>query len=320
MSPTRWLRLGAVVLAAILLYVAFRGADWAELGAVIGRARGDVLAAAVAPALLSLSLRATRWRLLLRADRGVPWSSVFWATAFGYMGNAYLPARAGDLLRSLLLGQRLGLAKSYVLGTTAVDRAADAGVVVAIALVAVPLATAVPDWLAGAAASLAGAVAVALLTLHQAPRFERWTMAALARLPIGDRWIQWLGSALGHFIVGSRAIGSPGGAAAFVGLSLLGWMTDAALMVVLAMALGLDIGYGQAVVFIAALALASAVPATPGYIGIYQFVAVTVLTPFGLSQAEALAQILVFQALLYGLVTSLGLIGLWRLGWFSRVR
>ena len=43
MSRTGWFRLGAVVLAGVLLYIAFRGADWAELGAVIGRTRADFL-------------------------------------------------------------------------------------------------------------------------------------------------------------------------------------------------------------------------------------------------------------------------------------
>ena len=54
-------------------------------------------------------------------------------------------------------------------------------------------------------------------------------------------------------------------------------------------------------------------PSTPGFVGIYQFVAVTVLVPFGYSQSEALAYILVSQVVYYAVVTALGIIGIWRL-------
>ena len=51
-----------------------------------------------------------------------------------------------------------------------------------------------------------------------------------------------------------------------------------------AAALGFDMPLRVAFLLIAALGLGSALPSTPGYVGIYQFVAVTVLTPFGFSR------------------------------------
>ena len=51
----------------------------------------------------------------------------------------------------------------------------------------------------------------------------------------------------------------------------------------------------------------------PGYVGIYQFVAVTVLTPFGIGRDAALAYILVAQALGYVVVLAFGLPGLYKL-------
>jgi uncharacterized membrane protein YbhN (UPF0104 family) len=56
----------------------------------------------------------------------------------------------------------------------------------------------------------------------------------------------------------------------------------------------------------------SALPSTPGYVGIYQFVAVTVLTPFGFSRADAIAFIVVAQALMYVVIGFWGAIGLSR--------
>ena len=55
--------------------------------------------------------------------------------------------------------------------------------------------------------------------------------------------------------------------------------------------------------------MGSALPSTPGYVGIYQFVAVSVLTPFGFSRADAIAYILVAQALVYVVIALWGSLG-----------
>lgn len=56
--------------------------------------------------------------------------------------------------------------------------------------------------------------------------------------------------------------------------------------------------------------MGSALPSTPGYVGIYQIVAVTMLTPFGVSKADAIAYIFLFQALNYAIVLFWGLMGI----------
>jgi hypothetical protein len=61
---------------------------------------------------------------------------------------------------------------------------------------------------------------------------------------------------------------------------------------------------------LSALGLASAAPSTPGYLGIYQFVAVSVLEPFGLSRSEALVFIVLFQAVVYVVIMVGGGLGL----------
>ena len=62
----------------------------------------------------------------------------------------------------------------------------------------------------------------------------------------------------------------------------------------------------------ARIGLGSALPSTPGYVGIYQFVAVSVLTPFGFSRADAIAYILVAQALSYAVIGVWGSLGIVR--------
>ena len=72
----------------------------------------------------------------------------------------------------------------------------------------------------------------------------------------------------------------------------------------------LILSVGSAVVF------GLAVPT--GCIPPFQFVAVTVLVPFGCAHSQALAYIISYQAIIYVVVLVWGPIGLWRLNGWSR--
>jgi uncharacterized membrane protein YbhN (UPF0104 family) len=95
-------------------------------------------------------------------------------------------------------------------------------------------------------------------------------------------------------------------------LTALIWCLDSAATVIAGFALGLPISFPEAFLLISGLSLGSALPSTPGYVGIYQFVAVTVLTPFGLSRTDAIAFILVAQVLMYLVIGFWGSLGLAR--------
>jgi uncharacterized membrane protein YbhN (UPF0104 family) len=84
---------------------------------------------------------------------------------------------------------------------------------------------------------------------------------------------------------------------------------DAVGVVIGADALGLSTPVPLAFLLVAGLGLGSALPSTPGYVGIYQFVAVSVLTPFGLSRTDAIAYILMFQAIQYAVFGVFGALG-----------
>jgi uncharacterized membrane protein YbhN (UPF0104 family) len=75
-----------------------------------------------------------------------------------------------------------------------------------------------------------------------------------------------------------------------------------------------------AMLLIVALSLSSALPSAPGYVGVYQFVAVTMLKPFGISPSLAIAFMLVTQALNYAVTSALGLIGITRCTSFRTLR
>jgi uncharacterized membrane protein YbhN (UPF0104 family) len=116
-----------------------------------------------------------------------------------------------------------------------------------------------------------------------------------------------------RFLAGMRSFRDPRRALSFAGLTGVIWLMDALGTMIAAWALHLPLNILQALLLLAALGLASAIPSTPGYVGTYQFVAVTILPLFGITRSQALTFILVLQASTYVVVTIWGLLGLWRL-------
>ena len=262
---------------------------------------------------VSMVLRSLRWRVLLSAEKKVAPLTVFWATMAGYLGNNFLPARAGELIRSAALGHKTGLSKSWVFATALTERLLDVVALVLFSLAAV-FSLGRSSQLLVRAWKVMGVVGVAgIILLLAVPRFEGLFRRMLDRTPGPARFRERLLGILAQFLSGMRSFASPSRGFAFAGMTVLIWLTDAVGTMIGARAFGLSLTLPIAVMLLAGLGLSSAIPSTPGYVGVYQFVAVAVLVPLGYPRSGVLAYIIVAQALGYVIITVWGLLGLWRL-------
>lgn len=299
----------ALALAGVLLFYSLRGIEWVQVWKILTGANPRFLGLAIVVVAGALLLRALRWRILLQSRTRVDVATAFWATAAGYFGNNFLPARAGELVRSLMVSARTGLPKAFVLTTALSERLSDAIVLVFISSVVLLSLPVRPGWFAHAArpfaiVGLSGAAAIAVL-----PKLERFWRYLLLRMPIPHGFRDKLLDALEHVLTGIRAFHDAGRLFRFISTTILIWFLDAVTTVILMQSLHMSVSLPVAFLLITGLALGSALPSTPGYVGIYQFVAVSVLTPFGFSRTDAIAYILLFQALQYVVITVLGLVG-----------
>ncbi|NDJ59845.1 MAG: flippase-like domain-containing protein [Chloroflexi bacterium] len=315
--PTRsipWMWIFTLALAALLLYLAFRGVDWGELLAIVQQGRLESLILAGLVMIVSYFLRSLRWRVLVNAEGGVPVAATFWGVWVGYMGNYFLPARAGEFLRSVMVARRVRLQFGFVLATTLTERIMDAGALVLIVLATISALPEIPAWLETGAQTMALLAVVGILGLMIAPHLEGLIRRILAWLPLPGRVGALLDDFTARFLLGIRALQNPGRAAIFLTMTVVVWGVDVVFAQQIAAAFGLALTVPQILLLIAALGLSSAAPSTPGYLGIYQFVSVAILTPFGYSEAQALVFIIALQAVTYILVVIFGLLGLWQLG------
>lgn len=302
----------ALVLAGILLYFSLRGIDWAEVWRIVSRAYLPYVLLALLISTFSLFLRAYRWRILLQAQAPVPVSTAFWATSAGYFGNNFLPARAGELVRTMMVSSATGLGKTFVLTTALTERLADAIALVLISSIVLLTLPFRPGWFDNAArpfaiVGFAGALAILIV-----PKLEKVWHGIVMRLPIPQSVGDKLAESLTHVHAGLRAFHDWARLLGFLSLTLVIWVSDAIATLIGMHALGMSTTLPVALLLITGLGLGSALPSTPGYVGIYQFVAVGVLVPFGFSKTNAIAYILLAQAMQYVYITFWGLIALSR--------
>jgi uncharacterized protein (TIRG00374 family) len=299
-------------LAAVLLYYSVRGIEWRRVAAILRGARAPLVTLYCCTTSAALFLRAFRWRILLRSQGDVSVSMAFWATSAGYFGNNFLPARAGEVVRTMMISARTKLGRAFVLTTALSERMADGIALVTISAFVLLTLPNRPGWFARTAKPFAIAGLGAVIAIAILPLLEPLMLKMAAKLPLGGTLLAKLAYLIEQVAHGIRSFHHPGRIAGFLGLTGVIWVIDSAGAVIVAHALGLSLGLAVAFLLIAGLGMGSALPSTPGYVGIYQFVAVSVLTPFGLGRTDAIAYIVLWQALGYVVVTFWGSLAFWK--------
>lgn len=301
----------AVVLAGMLLVAATRGVSWDQVVEIIASSRTDALGFSVLTLCASYVIRAVRWHVLLGHHRAFPLRSVAAATFVGYLGNNFLPARAGEVIRTVMAARAGGISKSFVLATVITERVTDVATLVMMGGVALAALQQVPEWLGNGARSGAIMGGIGMLGLLVGSRAMPVVQRRVSSLPLPERILRRLDPMATQFTLGLRTLQHPLRGLAFLLLTIIVWSLDVAFAVQVAQGLHVALDPFQAILLLAALGFSSAAPSTPGYVGVYQFVAVSVLVPLGFRQDEAVSYILVFQALSYAVVVVLGVVGLW---------
>ena len=277
--------------------------------------RLDILTGVFVLFSLNQFIRGLRWRVLLTGEKNIPVLTVFWANNMGYFGNNFLPARAGELVRAAAVGGAAGIGASYALATALVERVMDAAILVLISLLAITSLGNLPSALVNATTTMAVLSLVGLIGLFFAPHLKKQIEWGVGKVIVFKKIRELVLTFLERFLLGMRTLQLPGKLVQFLAYSLVIWTLDTVIAIGVGAAFNISIPFSTAIIIIAALGLSSAIPSTPGYIGVYQFAAVAVMTPFGYQLADILVFIIAYQMIGYLGLGIWGGIGFWRLRW-----
>jgi uncharacterized membrane protein YbhN (UPF0104 family) len=256
------------------------------------------LALALAVIACNFCVRALRWHLILNAA-GIAHRrrDALGLLLVGYMGNAVLPARGGELLKIALLRARTHAGLRELLGTVLVERVLDAAALVVLLFLLVASGVdAAPGALGtgavGAGLLLAGGLA--LLAYGHLRRSGRLMRFAATIRPVLDVLR----------VLGRRDALPP------AALSFAIWCVDGFTLYLLARSIGIELDVAGALTVIVLGALAAAIPAAPGYAGTFDAAMLVGLHAAGVEGADAVSVLLLARFAFFVPVTIAGLVTL----------
>ena len=305
------LRLAAGTLLSIgLLWLAARGLSWAEVAAGLGSARWSLIAVAVGFVLVATAVRAWCWRRLLVATT-VPVTLVgAWKIVLiGQFLNICVPARAGDVARVYLMGKAAGMPKTGAATSLVVEKFFDATTLLLL-LGLVSVLVDVPAPLAGVRRGLAAAAVLLLLAVVAVAWRGTRLLRLLERQAHGaGGWVARL-ARHGETIVESLRIIRRWQGLVLTQAGYLGvWLALAGVNYAVLRALEIGAPVPAAFVVLVVLQVGTSVPSTPGKIGVFQYLAVLALAPFGVARELALTYGVLLHVVGFGPLVALG--GFW---------
>ncbi|HPU85281.1 MAG TPA: lysylphosphatidylglycerol synthase transmembrane domain-containing protein [Candidatus Latescibacteria bacterium] len=279
----------------------------------------DVLpvAAAFVILLLVYAVRTLRWRMIIESTKGISNWRTFSTLMIGFFANNVLPARAGELIRAVILRRQIGVTRSFALGTIVVERVMDVAALVGLLLLAtyrVP-----PDRLPAITSEVRGFALGTLALVITGMCVLLWgkdrVVAVLERFFSKIMASHRAGILAGKFeqlAVGLEVMRDPRRLMLVAFLSFLSWVGMAIVFYFVFVGFHVDMTPAVAAFAVALVNLGMAVPSSPGYVGTYEFFMVVSLGAFGIGKATALAYGLVTRLLWYVFEVVVGFACLWK--------
>jgi glycosyltransferase 2 family protein len=310
-----WKFLLGVVISIFFIYIALRGQQLGEVWESTRSARFGWLIPAVAIYFLGVWMRAWRWHYMLRPLKKIPIRTMFPIVCIGYMGNNIYPARAGEVLRSVVLKRREDVPISASLATVVVERIFDGVVMLGFVFLNLPfIASQIGDantigWIQSLALWGGVAFAVILLVFLLAAMYpkiaERWINFFVDRL-LPARWREKVYPIVSRFLSGLESLRSPRDALMVFFTSVLIWLLETCTYWLVMQAFDFQVSFFALMLMNGIVNLATIIPAAPGYVGTFDLPFITLLKAYNVPAEIASSFTLLLHATLWLPITLLG--------------
>ena len=313
-----------IAFSAVLLWWTLRGVNLSEVWTVLRTS--NVLLFVLSPIVGTciFPLRARRWRTILEPVSGrIGFGPLWRSTAIGMMMNNVFPLRAGEFARAFSITRDVPRVPiTTALGSLAVDRIFDAIVIFAMMFAAmldprfpagVKLAgRTVPELAQFGVGAMLALLVVCYAMVMQAPRvlsMVRW-VAHLVLPRFEDVVVGFVENAMGGLAVlrdGRRFL-------AVLAWAIAHWAVNAIAMYIGFLAVGMDVPLSAAFFLQGVVALAVALPSSPGFFGVFELSSVLGLAVYGIGDKLAVSWALAYHLLSFIPITIIGAVYFARLG------
>ncbi|MEW5867897.1 MAG: lysylphosphatidylglycerol synthase transmembrane domain-containing protein [Chloroflexota bacterium] len=312
----RWQFWLGVLISIAFLYLALRGLHPQDVWVSLKSANYWWLIPGIAVYFIGVWVRAWRWHYLLRPIKAIPTRAMFPIVVIGYAGNNIFPARAGEVLRAVILKRREDVSISASLATIIVERVYDGVVMLAFVFVNLTeLARLTADsGFVGDIRSLAligsGAFIGALAVFLLAAMFPERTSNLTKRIVLRFFPVRYQESVLGfaeRFLGGLESLRSPREALMVFLTSVVIWLLETVKYWFLMRGFSFVVSFFTLMLMNGIANLVTTIPSAPGYVGTFDAAGKAVLVAYGIDPNVAFSYTIVLHAALLVPITLLGL-------------
>jgi uncharacterized protein (TIRG00374 family) len=315
----RWQFWLGVLISAVFLYFVVRKLDWISFWLSLRTANYWWIIPGVAVYFFAVWARAWRWHYLLKPIKSIRTSVMFPITCIGYMGNNIYPARAGEVLRAVILKRREGVPVSASLATIIVERIFDGVVMLAFVFVnltrlaelsnvSVPVGrweVTISDMAVWGSVAFFGALGIFLLAAmfpSRTARIGQWFIDRFVPIRIREK----TSGIMNKFLDGLESLRSPGNILMVFVTSVVIWLLETVKYWFVMHAFNFQVDFFTLMLMNGVVNLATTIPAAPGYLGTFDAPGIAVLQAAGVDKAVATGYTLVLHLALWVPITVLG--------------
>jgi len=304
-----------VLISILFIWLALRGLRLNEFWGAVRKANYWWLVPGIGVYFVGVWVRAWRWHYLLKPIKEIPTKAMFPITTIGYMGNNIYPARAGEVLRAVILKRKEGVSVSASLATIIVERIFDGVVMLAFVFINLPELARLTSssGFVGNIQQVAvvgtgiflGALAVFLLAAmfpQVTAKVGLWFVEHLTPQRLHAKII----SIMNKFLDGLASLRSPWNVLMVFFTSVIIWLLETAKYWFVMHAFNFSVSFFALMLMNGIVNLATTIPSAPGYIGTFDAPGIAVLTAYGVSQANAAGYTLTLHVALWLPITLLG--------------
>jgi len=305
-----------VAVSAVFIGLFFRATHPREIADALEAANYWYLLPAGVVLFLAICARCIRWSVLMRPVKPMSAVQLFPYAIIGYMANNLLPARAGEVVRAVILGEREHVSRTGTFGTIAVERLFDGCTLVFLLLVS-------GMWVGFEDGRLQViAVASTILFVAAVTTFYLLTLSEARAQKVMHRLVKILprrfedqAEHIADELVSSlRSVHEFRALAWVVAFSLIAWTVEGAAYAVIGLGFDLNVSFAHYLLLLSASNLAIIIPTFFGGTGPFEWATKLVLRGAGVSAATASAYAVVAHAFILIPTTILGLLIFWSFG------
>lgn len=312
----RWQFWLGILISAVFLFFALRDLNLGDFWSAIKTANYWWIFPGIAVYFVGVWARAWRWHYLLKPIKKIKTGLMFPITCIGYMGNNIYPARAGEVLRAVVLKRKEGVPVSASLATIIVEKVFDTVVMLGFVFVNLPELAKVATSDSGFAGNIQQlaftglgifiGVLVIFLLAAMFPRVTEkicvWLINHLLPMKIREKAI----GITFKFLEGLASLRSPANILMVFVTSVVIWLLETVKYWFVMHAFNFTVSFFALMLLNGIANLATIIPAAPGYIGTWEAVTKSVLTAYNVPGGEALGYAIVLHVALWLPITLLG--------------